>query len=206
MKRLAILGASGHGKVVAEAALLSGWSDVEFFDSAWPALTINGVWPVRGGEAELMAGVTDYDGVVIAIGNNSIRRNKQVELMSVNASIATIIHPAAVVSQHAVIGSGSVIFATAVVNAFSHIGDGAILNTGCSVDHDCSLGNYVHVSPGARLAGGVQVDDESWIGIGACVRQLIKIGSSAVIGAGAAVVSDISDNVTVVGVPARPIA
>jgi acetyltransferase-like isoleucine patch superfamily enzyme len=97
------------------------------------------------------------------------------------------------------------VFASAVVNAYATVGEGAILNTGCSVDHDCTLGLCVHISPGARLAGSVNVGDGSWIGIGACVRQMLRIGSNVMVGAGAVVVCDISDNRTVAGVPARTI-
>lgn len=205
MNRLAILGASGHGKVVADAAALCGWEHIDFFDDAWPERTVCGVWSIVGGSAQLLAAVDTYEGMVVAIGNNAIRRAKQQLLVQAGAAMATIIHPAAVVSKHACLGAGSVVFATAVVNPFCEIGDGAILNTGCSVDHDCSLGAFVHVSPGARLAGQVQVGDESWVGIGASVRQLTSIGAHVTVGAGAVVVAAVADDLTVVGVPARAI-
>jgi len=202
-RRLAILGASGHGKVVADAAQAGGWASIEFFDDAWPERSSNGVWPVIGNGAQLLDRISEFDGVIVAIGTNAVRRQKLERLRNQGAALVSIVHPSAVVSPHAVLGEGSVVFAIAVVNAFSRIGEGAILNTGCSVDHDCDLGACVHVSPGARLAGGVTVGDESWIGIGASVRQLVAIGTQVVVGAGAAVVSDISDNMTVAGVPAR---
>ena len=94
-------------------------------------------------------------------------------------------------------------FAGVVVNPGATIGDGVILNTGCSIDHDCVLDECVHVSPGARLAGTVSVGQLSWIGIGASVKQSIHIGCNVRVGAGAAVVSDIGDDTTVVGVPAK---
>ena len=203
MKRLAILGASGHGKVVADGAQASGWASIVFFDDAWPERRMNGAWPIIGASAQLLEQLGEFEGVIVAIGNNAVRREKLELLRRHGATLVSIVHPSAVVSPHADIGEGSVVFATAVVNAFSKVGGGAILNTGCSVDHDCSLGVCVHVSPGARLAGGVVVGDESWIGIGAAVRQQVAIGMQVVVGAGAAVVSDISDNMTVVGVPAR---
>ena len=77
------------------------------------------------------------------------------------------------------------------------------LNTVCSIDHDDQLGGGVHVCPGARLAGEVQVGARSWIGIGACVIQQVRIGSDVTVGAGAVVVRDLPDGVTAVGVPAR---
>lgn len=203
MKRLAILGASGHGRVVADTAECCGWQSIDFFDDAWPELRNNGVWPVIGDKAALIGQLAGYEGVLVAIGNNRIRYAKLLELQSAGGYLATLIHPAATVSRYASIDEGTVVFAGAVVNASTHIKQGAILNTGCSVDHDCVIGNAVHISPGARLAGGVQVGDESWVGIGTSVRQLIEIGERVVIGAGSVVVSNIPNDVTVAGVPAR---
>ncbi|RJG09223.1 acetyltransferase [Pseudomonas cavernicola] len=203
MNRLAILGASGHGKVVADTAECCDWLNVEFFDDAWPVLQGNGAWPVVGDTAVLLDRLHEFDGVVVAIGNNRIRHAKLLELQATGVQMVTLVHPAASVSRYAAIGVGSVVFAGAVVNADARIGLGAILNTGCSIDHDCVLGDAVHVSPGARLAGGVQVGELSWIGIGASVRQLIRIGARVMVGAAAAVVADVPDDVTVAGVPAR---
>lgn len=202
-KKLAILGASGHGKVVADTAECCGWQDILFFDDAWPQMADIGNWLVAGNTETLLSRAGEFDGILVAIGNNAIRRAKLEQLKLSGARLPVLIHPSAVVSSRASIGLGTVVFASAVVNAYAIIGDGAILNTGCSVDHDCTLGLCVHISPGARLAGGVDVGDGSWIGIGACVTQLIRIGSNVVVGAGAAVVHDISDKMIVAGVPAR---
>ncbi|MFJ4386903.1 acetyltransferase [Pseudomonas sp. NPDC089408] len=203
MKRLAVLGASGHGKVVADTAQHCGWEQVDFFDDAWPGRTHNGHWPVVGDSAALQARLQDYQGVIVAIGNNGIRHAKLEALSGAGAPLVSLLHPMAFVSQYASIGPGSVVFAGAVVNADARVGYGAILNTGCSVDHDCVLGNAVHVSPGARLAGAVSVGDRSWVGIGACARQLTRLGCDVTVGAGACVVSDVADGKVVVGVPAK---
>ncbi len=203
MSRLAILGASGHGKVVADTAECCGWQSIEFFDDAWPDLQRNGVWSVVGNTKSLMERLDHFDGVLVAIGNNCVRHAKLIELQRAGARLVNLIHPAANVSRYAVICKGTVVFAGVVVNADASVGMGGILNTGCSIDHDCMLGAAVHISPGARLAGSVQVGNQSWIGIGASVRQLIRIGQRVMVGAGSAVISDISDDVTVAGVPAK---
>lgn len=203
MKRLAILGASGHGKVVADCAELCGWESVSFFDDAWPAKQSNGAWPVDGDTRSLLARLSEFDGVLVAIGNSWVREAKLQILFEEGATLPTLIHPSAVVSHYAVVGAGSVLFAGAVVNVDCQIGWGGIINTGATIDHDCVLGNAVHVSPGAHLAGGVIVGDRSWVGIGSSVRQLVRIGCDVMVGAGAAVVSDISDACVVTGVPAR---
>ncbi|BBR52934.1 MULTISPECIES: acetyltransferase [Pseudomonas] len=203
MKKLAILGASGHGKVVADTAEACGWTEIVFFDDVWPSRTSNGVWAVVGTGEDFFARAHEFDGVVVAIGNNAIRQSKLAALVQQGAKPATLVHPAAYVSLHATVGAGSVVFAGAVLNPGARVGMGAILNTGCSIDHDCILADAVHISPGARLAGGVVIGPCSWVGIGACVKQMIKIGADVVVGAGAAVVADVSDRMTVVGVPAR---
>lgn len=204
MKRLAIIGASGHGLVVADTAQQCGWRTISFFDDAWPEKTSNGAWPVLGNTSALCECLTDYDGVVVGIGSNLVRVHQQRKLRNAAASIISIIHPSAVISPYARIGVGCVVFAGAVVNAEALIGDGVILNTGCSVDHDCILENYVHISPGAHLAGNVRVREAAWVGIGATVREGTLIGRRAIVGAGAAVVSDVEEGQCVVGVPARP--
>jgi len=206
LKRLGILGASGHGKVVAEVALAAGWEAVTFFDDAWPQKSTIGKWTVAGDGNVLFTSLGDLDGVIVAIGRNEIRLALLDRLRSAGAIVVTVVHPAAVISDSAHLGAGSVVMPGAIINADTSIGDGAILNTGCSVDHDCVLGNAVHVSPGARLAGGVIVGDRAWIGIGAVVRQGQRIGQDVVVGAGAAVVSDLPAGVVAVGVPARPLS
>ncbi|WP_457981123.1 acetyltransferase [Ectopseudomonas composti] len=205
MKRLAILGASGHGKVVADTAECCGWQSVEFYDDAWPRLQENSRWPVVGDTESLMGRLGDFDGVIVAIGNNHIRHAKLLELQAAGGRLATLIHPTAIVSRYATVGEGTVVFAGAAINTDARINFGGILNTGCSIDHDCVLGDVVHISPGVRLAGGVRIGDLSWIGIGASVRQLIRIGSSVTVGAGSVVVSDIPNDLTVAGVPAKKI-
>jgi sugar O-acyltransferase (sialic acid O-acetyltransferase NeuD family) len=203
MKRLAILGASGHGKVVAEAAELSGWSEVVFFDDAWPECSVNSVWPVVGKTSHLLACLDQFEGVVVAIGDNAIRLEKLIMLRDHGAILSSIVHPQAVVSRYANIGAGSVVCAGVVVSVDASVGLGAILNTGCSVDHDCLLADAVHVSPGARLAGGVNVDRCAWIGMGSVVRQLLTVGAGAIVGSGAVVVKDVLVNTVVKGVPAK---
>jgi sugar O-acyltransferase (sialic acid O-acetyltransferase NeuD family) len=201
--RLAILGASGHGRVLADTAECCGWSSVQFFDDAWPGLQFNHTWVVCGDSSALLERISQFDGVLVAIGDNRTRQAKLRELLAAGARLATLIHPSAVVSRYATIEPGSVVLAGAMVNVGVRMGLGTILNTGCSVDHDCVLGAAVHISPGARLAGGVCVGDLTWVGIGASVRQSIRLGEGVMVGAGAAVVADVADGVTVVGVPAR---
>lgn len=204
MSRLALLGASGHGKVVADAALSAGWSHVDFFDDSSRENLQNFRWLVVGDSIALYNRLKDYDGVLVAIGNCRIRLAKQQELEAAGATIAKVVHPAACISRYAVLGPGTVVMAGAVINADVSIGPAGIINTGSTVDHDCKLASAVHIAPGAHLSGNVTVGSFSWIGIGAAVKQGISIGSGVMIGAGAVVVRPVPDDQTLVGNPARP--
>lgn len=95
MERLAILGASGHGKVVADCAECSGWKKIEFYDDAWPKCDTNGIWPVIGNTKDLINKLKSYDGVVIAIGHNPTRLKKHAELLTHGAVMVSIVHPSA---------------------------------------------------------------------------------------------------------------
>jgi sugar O-acyltransferase (sialic acid O-acetyltransferase NeuD family) len=203
-RRLTILGASGHGKVIAETALASNWTEVEFYDRAWPDKQQVGRWAISGDDEALWAGLTHKDGIVVGIGDNQTRFVLLERLRQSGAKLVSIVHPMACVSESARLGPGTVAMAGSIVNADAVVGMGGILNTGCSVDHDCILGAAVHISPGAHLAGDVHVGDRAWIGIGASVRQGVRIGSGVLVGAGAVVVSDVADGLTVIGVPAKP--
>lgn len=204
MRRLAILGASGHGRVVAESAIAAGWEEVLFFDDAWPSEQTVGRVALTGDTHALFADASLFDGVVVAIGSNDVRLEKLNALQQRGAVMASIVHPAAIISPSAHLGVGSVVMAGAIVNADAVIGPGAILNTACSVDHDCTLGQGVHISPGARLAGSVEVGDRTWVGIGAVVRQGIHLGADVIVGAGSVVVKDVAAGQTVLGVSAKP--
>jgi len=203
MKRLALFGASGHGKVVADAALAGGWGSVEVFDDAWPQCNRNGPWPVTGDSAALMARLQDFQGVLVSIGNCAVRWDKHQALLAAGAPLVTVVHPAAAVSRHATLGLGTVVMAGAVVNIDAIVGQAGIVNTGATVDHDCLLGDAVHICPGAHLAGSVRVGCCSWVGVGAAVKQGMSIGDRVMVGAGAVVVRPVPDAQTVVGNPAR---
>ena len=203
--QLAILGASGHGRVLADVAHAAGWQRIEFFDDN--LLNISSVqnWHVGGNTKQLISRIEKFDGVIVGIGNCTIRGQMHRLLKSAGGRLVTIVHPRAWVSPHAKLGDGCVVMAGAVINIGASIGDAGIVNTGATVDHDCILGEAVHISPGAHLAGDVRIGNASWIGIGAAVRQGIAIGSGVMVGAGAVVVKPIPDGETVIGNPAMPL-
>ncbi|TOJ99406.1 acetyltransferase [Vibrio parahaemolyticus] len=199
----AILGASGHGKVVAEIAELNGYTNIEFFDDRWPELQNVEHWPVKGNSETLLKIAAQFDLTVIAIGNNKVRLEKQKLLSIAGAKFSVLEHPRATISRHSQLGVGTVVMAGAVINPFVKVGKACIINTASTIDHDCSLADGVHVSPGCNLAGGVTVGEGTWLGIGSQVKQLISIGAGVIVGAGATVVNRVPDFQTVVGTPAQ---
>lgn len=203
MKRLALLGAGGHGKVVADAALAAGWESVVFFDDAWPDRSMNGHWPVVGNIAALLERSHEFNGVLVSIGNCAVRWQKQLLLQAAGVRFVTIVHPHAYVSPFSLLGAGTVVMAGGVVNVDAVVGESNIINTGATVDHDSILAHAVHISPGAHISGNVVVGACSWIGVGAAVRQGAHIGAGVMVGAGAVVINAVADGLTVVGSPAR---
>lgn len=197
MKRLVIIGASGHGKVVADCAVQNGYEDIVFLDDN-ESIKKCGKYPVAGksGEADRFSG-----DVIVAIGNARIRQ--RIQGQTDRERLAVLIHPGAVVAEEVKIGKGSVVMAGAVINPGTVIGEGCIINTSCSIDHDCSIGDFVHVSVGSHLAGSVAVGERTWIGAGATISNNITVCGDCVIGAGAVVIKDIREAGTYVGVPAR---
>lgn len=207
MRSLLILGAGGHGKVVAEAAIEEAmWSRLAFLDdSAVQTSEVQGI-DVVGTINDMAKWSAKFTHAIVAVGDAELRIDLLRKCVEYGFALATVTHPSAVVSKHAAVGPGSVVLAQAAVIAGVNVGSGCIINTGATVDHDCNLGDGVHVCPGAHIAGSVEVGSCTWIGIGACVRQRIRIGSHVTVGAGAVVVSDVGDFETVVGVPARVVS
>ena len=201
MKRLAILGASGHGKVVDDLAELLGYK-VTFFDDCYPNTQLTEHWPIAGDLDDLLAKSNIYDYAVVAIGNNRVRNTIYIRLINKGFKMPTLIHPSSVISKYAKISDGSVIFANAVINAFSQVGRNCIINTGAIIEHDCILGEAVHISPNVALSGGTKLGDLSWLGLGTVTKQLIEIGASTIIGANSTVIRNIPSNVMAVGTPA----
>lgn len=199
MRKLAIIGASGHGRVVADIARKNGYEEIVFLDDD-ESIHECGGFSAIGKSSE--AGTLDA-GVIVGIGNADIR--KRIQEAVPEEKLVTLIHPDAVVAENVEIGTGTVVMAGAVINPGTNIGKGCIINTCSSVDHDCVLGDYVHVAVGSHLCGSVTVGERTWIGAGATVSNNVFICSDCMIGAGAVVVNNIQESGTYVGVPARRI-
>lgn len=199
-KKIVIIGASGHGKVVADIAKLNGYDEILFLDDD-ESKTSCGKYQVVG----TSKGITkyrDYD-FIIAIGNNKIREKISDTLEKENIKQTILIHPSADIDETATIKEGTVVMANAVINASVKIGRSCIINTASSIDHDCIINDFVHVSPGVHVAG--TIGRNTWLGIGSTVINNLEICANCIIGAGSTVIKDIKEEGTYVGSPAERI-
>lgn len=200
-KELIIIGASGHGKVVADIAELNGYTKISFLDDDREKIECSG-YSIIGTTNE----IDQYDcDVIIGIGNSKIREKLQNELEHKGFNFPVLIHPNSTIANKVRIGNGTVVMAGSVINSDTIIGRGCIINTCSSVDHDNLIGDFVHISVGAHLAGTVKVGDGTWVGIGSVVSNNITICNDCMIGAGTTVIRDINLSGTYLGVPARKI-
>ena len=208
-KRVLILGAGGHGRVVLDILSQACQHDVVGFldnNSAIKGRRVDGV-PVYGGIDELhaLASELDVGGVLIAIGDNGTRCGLCRQVEAAGIELMTAIHPSATLARNATVGRNVVIAAGSVVCAHCQIGDSVILNTGCIIDHQTMIGEGCHICPGVRVAGRVKVESGAFVGIGATVIPNVTLGCECIVGAGSVVTEDVPPLATVLGVPARPV-
>lgn len=196
MKKVILIGAGGHGKVVADIVRCCGDEVLGFLDDKRPdALT---GFHILGTTDDV--GSMDDVWYFPAIGNASVR--EKIVRKNPNARWYTAIHPSAVIAKDASVGQCSCVMANAVINSGARIGTGCIINTAATVDHDCLLDDFVHICPGAHVAGTVEIGRRVWVGIGASIVNNISIFSDVTVGAGATVISSINCSGTYVGTPA----
>ncbi len=202
-----LVGAGGHALVLLDALLLTSTVVLGLVDRD-PKLAgrmVLGI-SVLGGDEALRAYAPETVRLVNAIGSAGTmerRRSLYEKYCGAGYAFASVLHPAAIISRHAVAAPGAQLMAGAVVQAGASVGENTIVNTGATVDHDCRIGAHVHLAPGVTLSGSVQIGDATHVGAGATVIQGVRIGARCTVAAGAVVLSDVADGTTVAGVPAR---
>jgi sugar O-acyltransferase (sialic acid O-acetyltransferase NeuD family) len=201
-ERIMLVGAGGHGRVVLDAMLASGIARESIVVADDNAARAGGDFLGFAVQVPVPV-VVPGTRVHIAIGDGPTRQRVAERLQGSGAVLLTVVHPAAIVSPFATIGAGTFVAAAAVVGPAARVGEGAIINHGAIVDHDCIVEHHSHIAPHATLGGAVRVAAYVLVGAGAVVLPGIAIGERAVVGAGAAVVRNVSPQQTCVGVPAR---
>ena len=201
--KCAIIGYSGHGFVVAEAAKLSGLSLNYYTDLSSKNTNPYQLEYIGDESKEDFKHWNRNYGYVLGIGSNTVRLLCAENILFKGGELVNVIHPDACISTEISFGQGNFFARNCTVNPLVKIGNFCILNTGCVVEHDCVLEDAVHVAPGAVLLGNVHVGKESFIGANSVIKQGVKIGKNVIVGAGTVVLVDIEDGKTVVGNPGR---
>ncbi len=191
-KKIAIIGAGGHGKVVGEIALLNQYDTVDFFDDR-----VNEIkkfpFKIIGNLDQLKNDKKNYDVFFVAIGDNKIRYDQISWLKKEKNKIVSLIHPKSTISQFSYIEAGSCVMANAVINPGTFIKEGVIINTSSSIDHDCFIEEYAHISPNCSLSGNVSVGKFTHLGTGTSVHPGINIGKNVKIGIGSKIYKNIAN-------------
>jgi acetyltransferase EpsM len=197
INQFCIFGASGHGKVIADIILCNSNEIIAFVDDAPKENSWQGIPILPSSQLESL----NINNLVIGIGNNITRKLVAEKLF--NKNFGVVKHPSSIVANTSTIDDGSVLMSFSLLNPGVRMGKHCIINSKASVDHDCQIGDFVHIAPNATLCGNVQVGEGTFVGAGAIVIPNITIGKWCTIGTGTVVLKDIPDNCTVVGNPGR---
>lgn len=195
---LYIVGAGGVGRETLDVAMASGAPVHGFLDDRLAGTEARGLAVVAPDQAP--AGAC----FVVGIAQPEARRRLGALLVGRGLSLATLVHPRAVVAPDTVVGPGCVIMAGAHVSSSVTLGAQVQVHYNATVGHDARLEDLATVYPGANVSGGVHLGQAATVGSGACVLQLLKVGAGAFVGAGAVVTRSVAVGAVVTGVPARP--
>ena len=207
-KKVVIIGAGGHAKVIADIIQKSGDIVYGFLDDNLKKGTVIGndekLKVIGDFNARFTLPITHQElEFIIGIGDN-LRRKEIVETNVPSIKYYTAIHPSANIGINVSIGEGTAVMANSCINSSAQIGKHCIINTGAIIEHDNQLEDYVHVSPNATLCGTVKVGKLTHIGAGATVKNNIDITSNCTIGAGAVVIKNIKYKGKYIGIPSQP--
>lgn len=207
MKKVVLIGYSGHSYVIADILQLNGYTIVGYCEKERKKYNPFNL-EYLGSESEekvLKYFQKSNFSFFPAIGENKIRERVADFLKEQNLKEINVIHPDTSISQKCTLGKGILIAAGVRINSLACIEDGSIINTGAVVEHECKIGKFAHIGPGAVLAGNVEIGDRAFIGANTVIKQGLKIGSDAIIGAGSVVIKNVPNNMVVAGNPSSQI-
>jgi len=211
-RKYVIWGSSGHSKVLHSLIQSYGGEVIALFDNNPNAEASIKDTPLYIGLDGFKKWILDYEDLeniygIAAIGGSRGRDRMEIHKLfnSYGIRVETLVHPKATVCTTAKIGKGSQLLCQSLIAADSILGESCIINHQASVDHECTLGNAVHLAPSSTLCGCVTLGDNVMIGAGAVVLPRVYIGENTIVGAGSVVTKDLPANVVAVGSPAKVI-
>jgi sugar O-acyltransferase (sialic acid O-acetyltransferase NeuD family) len=207
MKRIVIVGASGHGVVAVDAARRQGYDVAGFLDTFKPkgervaGLTILGTPQ----EIPQLMRAHGFCGGLLGISDNWTRGlvRDAIAAAAPDFEFVTVVHPAATVAESAAIDEGTLVLAGAVINPGCRIGEHCIVNTRSALDHDSVMERFASLLPAATTAANVRIGQFTCVCMGTMIIHRRTIGAHSLIGAGAVVIRDIPPFSVAYGVPAR---
>ena len=207
MKDIAIYGAGGFGKEV--LSLIKAINQKElmynfigFFDDGFQKGT-------KTKYGEILGNIKDLNRVniplslVISIGGPNIIRNIVNSISSNKIEFVNLIHPSTEVHESVKMGQGNIFTFGNFVSCDVVIGDFNIFNTKCGVGHDVCIGSFNVFNPNSQISGSVIIGNENLWGMNSSIMQGKKVGSNNKIGASSFVMSNIKDNESLFGIPAK---
>lgn len=202
-KGIIVIGAGGHSKVCIEILQSMGETVSFCLGNAESSDKYMGIPVLEAANSLAFLKQAGYSRAFIAVGSNSLRSKLAQEALGHCYQLVNAISLFVIIPPSVQLGLGIAIIAGAVINSDAKISNLAIVNTGVIVDHDCQVGEAAHVAPQSALAGNVAIGAQSFFGLISKIIPRINIGSKIIVGAGSVIISNIKDQTTVVGVPAR---
>lgn len=209
-ERIAVYGSGGFAREVVWLAAECGAQVVCFIDDD-PSRTgrdVNEIPVISCSDA-----AARFPGVLVAagIGTPAAREAVAQNALRHGLTPATLIHPRVERSRWITVGQGVVICAGNILTTNIVVGDYVQINLDCTIGHDVVMKEFATLAPGVHVSGHVIIGRRAYVGTGANIingtaDRKLTIGDDAVIGAGACVTRSVEAGVTVVGVPARPLA
>lgn len=210
MEKIILLGGGGHCKSIIDTIECSKLYEIvgiiDLKDNI--GKEINGVEFLNSDDNLIKykkAGINNVFITIGSIGDTSLRRNLYDLAKKIKFKVPTIIDRTSIISNSVKIKEGTFVGKGVIINSNSIIGSNCILNSGSIIEHDCIISDFVHISPGVTLCGGVRVGKSTHIGANSTVIQYTTIGNDVLVGAGSVVINDIKDNIKAYGNPCREV-